>query len=646
MPEHGSIPEQSFLARKFSDLPGSHEVARAVKQSVSKGEGGPKTREARIDRYIQRLNRIAFTETGKGGERRGLEMLKTRFLDANVTQFDEISENYWKLQEKIVRERGQAGDYAQFSDEQLQEARHKHADAILADQRASLEQWVDYFGNTDSSAIPPELKYWILRSVVGLQEYDKEKKVFPKRSKGTVAPFPDINYEGLAYIVDALEKHLRGEGIEFEYDIQASERTDFNQAMAKENFAALYAWANELMHPIPEHLLPVTEGVWKKYDQGSDATELTSTIRGKGTGWCTAGERTAKTQLSTGDFYVYYSDDDDGNSTIPRIAIRWEDGDIAEVRGIAKKQNMDAFMAPILKLKLKEFGEKGEKFLKRTNDSEQMSVLEEKTKAGTALTASELRFLYEVDEPIEEFGYVRDPRIAELRSQRNTDTDMLVVFDCEPHQIARSDDQINESTKAYVGKIDSGVFDKIAQHNIEHIYLSFPERKIRRFDQDSGGRTLEDMKSRMRLGGHQFLGEGEFMVDSDDFKRSIYTDKTFTTLKPRETHHLIRLSVADLGFPNGASYPEIMDRALKLGLELCLPEDALEYRISYTDQPIGEYVGIGIKPISGRDRNPRVFNVRRSDDGSWLINDWASPDFHWDADDVFVFRLRKKPLKP
>ena len=94
MPEHGSIPEQSFLARKFSDLPGSHEVARAVKQSVSKGEGGPKTREARIDRYIQRLNRIAFTETGKGGERRGLEMLKTRFLDANITQFDEISENY------------------------------------------------------------------------------------------------------------------------------------------------------------------------------------------------------------------------------------------------------------------------------------------------------------------------------------------------------------------------------------------------------------------------------------------------------------------------------------------------------------------------------------------------------------------------
>ena len=65
-------------------------------------------------------------------------------------------------------------------------------------------------------------------------------------------------------------------------------------------------------------LLPIKEGEWKKFDQGSDPKELTKTIRGKGTGWCTAGEQTAKTQLLAGDFYVFYSKDDKKEAKIPK----------------------------------------------------------------------------------------------------------------------------------------------------------------------------------------------------------------------------------------------------------------------------------------------------------------------------------------
>lgn len=44
---------------------------------------------------------------------------------------------------------------------------------------------------------------------------------------------------------------------------------------------------------------------------------------------------------------------------------------------------------------------------------------------------------------------------------------------------------------------------------------------------------------------------------------------------------------------------------------------------------------------SDSDGNPNVFNVERNDDGSWLNNNWAKPTNKWNANNEFVFRLRK-----
>ena len=38
--------------------------------------------------------------------------------------------------------------------------------------------------------------------------YDKEKKQFTSRNKETTKPFPDLNREALAYVLDALEKKI------------------------------------------------------------------------------------------------------------------------------------------------------------------------------------------------------------------------------------------------------------------------------------------------------------------------------------------------------------------------------------------------------------------------------------------------------
>ena len=98
-----------------------------------------------------------------------------------------------------------------------------------------------------------------------------------------------------------------------------------------------------------------TEGIWIKYDMGSDYIPLWESLQGKNTGWCTAGKETAKTQLNGGDFYVYYTKDENNEYKNPRIAIRMNGkNEIGEVRGTSKNQNLESNMEPILDKKLEE----------------------------------------------------------------------------------------------------------------------------------------------------------------------------------------------------------------------------------------------------------------------------------------------------
>ena len=120
--------------------------------------------------------------------------------------------------------------------------------------------------------------------------------------------------------------------------------------------------------------------------------KLVNSIQGKGTGWCTAGEETAKTQLSNGDFYVYYSYDSNNQPTIPRIAIRMEDNKIAEIRGIAKDQNIEPDMESVVDKKLEEFPDKDE-YKQKVEDMRILTKIYKEYQTRE-LSIEELRFLY------------------------------------------------------------------------------------------------------------------------------------------------------------------------------------------------------------------------------------------------------------
>jgi hypothetical protein len=81
---------------------------------------------------------------------------------------------------------------------------------------------------------------------------------------------------------------------------------------------------------------------------------------------------------------------------------------------------------------------------------------------------------------------------------------------------------------------------------------------------------------------------------------------------------LVVVSVAELGFPeDGASIADIYTRARSIGLELCPRDLGLALRLNYLNQPRGEFVHIGMRPVALYSRELVDFTV--GNDGVWPL---------------------------
>ncbi|RJO58882.1 hypothetical protein C4546_04755 [Candidatus Parcubacteria bacterium] len=124
-----------------------------------------------------------------------------------------------------------------------------------------------------------------------------------------------------------------------------------------------------------------------------------------------------------------------------------------------------------------------------------------------------------------------------------------------------------------------------------------------------------------------------------DYASSMLKHSMFTLASALE---LVRVSVADLGFPSGATRAQIYEAALCNGLSLCPAEVGPQVRLQYMDQPKGERFFIAMEPIPDSVGNPLVFYVERADVARWLIGRWSKPDYVWYGDDQWVFCRSKK----
>lgn len=404
MQEQGS----QFLHERNPNLHTTAEVEAVTGYLRAGGEHIPNEPADKISAY---LGFLANRDYANDGILTGDQSSIDRQIDAHVIKSEDVPEGYFELQRRIAREQGH-GDVQITS-----EMRRMMTEAVQTDQRAGLGKWVEYLGGEDGG-YPNWFKTYTWESVVKLGNYDKDKQEFQKRSRGTTAAYPELNREALAYVYDVLNKsRVQGERVD-----GGANNEQLQKHLKSGNFGKLYAHAVMEVTPDSPELRKDTRGSWTKFNQTDDprtARRLSGSLQGHGTGWCTAGESTASMQLRGGDFFVYYTRDEDGKDTVPRVAIRMEQGEVAEVRGVNAAQELEAEMADITSEQLKDLPG-GEEYIRKAEDMKRLTAIEKKALAdpNAELTSDELRFLYELDHEIEGFGYEEDPRVKEIRTLR------------------------------------------------------------------------------------------------------------------------------------------------------------------------------------------------------------------------------------
>ncbi len=396
---------EEFLNSLYNNMYMEEAIMHTAEKSDSPTE--------KISKYLERLERIH--DIAKDNPHK-MEVLKKFYYDKYVIK--ELPESYINLQKKIARERGY-GDIT-VTDEKKEEMLLN----VQKEQKESLDMWIDYL-TSDDAMYPMWFKHYAFRGMLKLNKFDKEKWEFGRRGETTTDAFIELNSEALAGVYNTLVKEI-GTNEEISEEVR--------KALEKgESFKSLYEYY--LTDAVYVNRGSDADGIWVKYDQGSDYRPLCKSLQGKNTGWCTRWEETAKTQLSNGDFYIYYTKDNEGAYKEPRIAIRMDGKDnIGEVRGVGEHQNLEGCMTSIAEKKLNEFPDK-DKYLKKVNDMKLLTEIDKKVNEAKELTKEELSFLYEVESEIEGFGYSKDPRIKEIRDKRNNNKDLAFVFDCEEENI-------------------------------------------------------------------------------------------------------------------------------------------------------------------------------------------------------------------
>lgn len=416
-------------------------------QVLHHGTGNKYDKFNNIKEYLSKLEKLhnQISETGKH-----IDYLKKCYYDKYVINAEDIPESYYKRQEEMMLERGFG--YVQVSKEgkiQLQQE-------IIENQEGSLDMWLDYFLSDDAKVYPFWAKYWAFQGMLKIGKYDKEKNIFYKRTKETVAPFCDLNREALSLSIDFVIRGLSKEKIE---------DTELNALVKTGSFQKIYTYVLTKVLSDNKNIVKRNIGKWVKYDQGSNHMPLVESLRGYNTGWCTAGENTAKNQLEAGDFYVYYTLDENNEYKVPRVAIRMEENKIAEIRGVLNKQNIEPEMKQVVDEKIKDFPDK-DLYYKKVADMEQMTIIYEKHKSNEELTKEELTFLYEIYGKIKSFNVLKDPRIKEIKDKRNRRReDLARIFDCDESQIVFDD---GEKFLANLNKIKKTTLDEMYKYFTEY----------------------------------------------------------------------------------------------------------------------------------------------------------------------------------
>lgn len=414
-----TIPEGMLAHHSDPSLHGSREVEDVVRYLAANSHGidpALKGEERKIAKVSQYLGFLADPSYVNDGTLTGDAASRERQVEAHIIQSEKFKPSFLDvhIQAAFNQGRGRVDTVPEGQQAMFKEV-------VREDQRGSLGIWYEYL-TANEAGYPTWFRKYAADGVVKLGVYDKEKGTFTKRSPSTTLIFPDLNAEALAYTYEKVKGQL-----------EAKQAGDM-KAVKETNFGKLYAEALGEVGHTSDELKKITEGQWVKFDQSDkmeDAEALANSLRGYGTGWCTAGRSTAHEQLKNGDFYIYFTPNAEGEYKVPRVAVRMAkqvefEGDpqgydaVNEVRGIGPGQEIELPLRDVVEEAVKTLPE-GEIYIAKEQDMTGLTALYDKVERSNnvTLTDDEIILLYELDHPIQGFGYPGvDPRPAELKKMR------------------------------------------------------------------------------------------------------------------------------------------------------------------------------------------------------------------------------------
>ena len=423
--------ESKFFDKIFEDLYNYDEVLHHSNKDKS-------NKYNNIKEYLSTLESLSDKARFK---KERIKLIKKLYRDKYVIRVEEIPAGYF---EKVERERPKNTRVSDRHRKEIQEE-------VIEAQEKSLYAWIDYLLDDDTEMYPYWIKYWAFNGILKLGSFNHVESSFNIRNKNTVAPFACLNREALSLSIDMILKELNKDNVSEE---------DLKTIVNNNSFPRMYTYILKEVLDENVEIPKRNKGTWVKYGDSSSYSKLCKSLSGYNTGWGIAGEYASRALLSKGDIYVYYTLDKENEFRVPRMAIRTEKGKIVEIRGVGENQNLELDLEDEVALKLQEFPDK-EVYNERVSDMDKLTEVYNKHKRGEELGLDELFFLYEVKDKIISFGYNDDPRIEEIRSERNTRKDIALIFGCSPEQVATSKDEITSISGVYFGDLKITKKDRI-----------------------------------------------------------------------------------------------------------------------------------------------------------------------------------------
>ncbi len=297
-------------------------------------------------------------------------------------------------------------------DRALQGARRNQLD--------SLTKWAEYLGD-NTPEYPDWFRYFSFEAVKQLL-VDSNGKII-RRGHRTRAPFPALNEAALLNTFLWIDAHLEGEDMLID-DAHQRHEAALQVAIRQDKFGPLYqASLERVVGMTTDTLKSITSGAWTRFEKGSDAYVFFMRQQGYGTPWCTAENYwDALRYIRGSNADIFLSNDCDGNPRVPRLAIITDgNNSVSEVRGIEgeHRQEVEGALADTLIERLHTFNNAGQYLFYVQNIKRLHNVCSKLSPTQQTLTKSDLRFLFDIDQAIETFGYVRPPAIRSARISLN-----------------------------------------------------------------------------------------------------------------------------------------------------------------------------------------------------------------------------------